>query len=600
MYFRNHPFGRLLLGLALALPLLAQTITTVGGNTSWGRVNNVSIDSAGNLYAADFNNSVVWKVTPQGVTTVYAGVTGQAGFSGDSGPAASAKLSGPLATAMAADGTLYIGDFLNNRIRKVSPTGTISTFAGTGIAGWAGDGAQASAARIYGPFSMTLDSKGTLYFVDYSNYRIRKITPDGVINTIAGTGTFTISGDGGLATSTDIFPGFLAVGSDGTVYFSDDGYPDAGSHRLRKVSPATGIVSTVAGNKTSGFIGDGGPATAAELKSVDGVALDSSGNIYIAETDGARIRKVAPNGIITTYAGTGTFGSGGDGGPAAMATLNAPTGLTEDAQDNLYVVDTNNKKIRKIAPVPIPAITSAGISPSFLGRAGFGSNMFVEIYGSNLAATSRGWAASDFNGNNAPTKLDGVSVTVDGKPAFINYVSPGQVNINTPDDTAVGPVNIQVTNSYGVVSNVVTANRARVSPTLHTVSLFNVGGKQYVAAHTPDFSTFIGTPGMIAGVPFAAAKPGDVVIIFALGCGDTTPTVPAGTLAPQTSPLALPYTMLIGGVQAEVQFAGMIAGNVGLYQFNVVIPNLSPGDQTIELQVDGVSNAQNLYITVGQ
>jgi serine/threonine-protein kinase len=600
MYPLNHPFRGLLLALTLTLSLQAQTITTVAGNTSWGRVNNVSIDSAGNLYAADYNNAVVWKTTPLGVTTVYAGTTGQPGFAGDSGPATSGKLNGPLSTAIAADGTLYIGDYNNDRIRKVSPVGIISTFAGTGVAGWTGDGAQASTARIYGPFSMTIDSKGALYFVDYANYRIRKITPDGVINTIAGSGKFTVSGDGGLATATDIFPGFVAVGSDGTVYFSDDGYPNLGSHRLRAVSPTTGMVSTIAGNKTSGFLGDGGPATAAELRSVDGVALDSSGNIYIADADGERIRKVAPNGIITTYAGTGSAGSAGDGGPAAMATFFGPTGLTQDAQDNLYVVDTNNKKIRKIAPVPIPSISSAGISPSFLGRSNFGSNMFVEIYGSNLAATSRGWASSDFNGANAPTKLDGVSVTVDGKAAYINYVSPGQVNINTPDDTAVGPVNIQVTNSYGVVSNVVTANRARVSPTLHTVPLFNVGGKQYVAAHTPDFSTFIGTPGMIAGVPFATAKPGDVVIIFALGCGATNPPVAAGTLAPQTSPLALPYTMLIGGVQAEVQFAGMIAGNVGLYQFNVVIPNLSPGDQTIELQVDGVSNAQNLYITVGQ
>jgi sugar lactone lactonase YvrE len=483
MCFRNHLFCGLFIGW-FAFAVQGQTVTQAGGNTSWGRVNNVSIDSAGNLYAADYNNAVVWKVTPQGVTTVYAGTSGKAGYTGDGTPATNATLSGPLGTAIAADGTLYIADYNNARIRKVSTSGIITTIAGTGVGGWTGDGGPASAARINGPFSMTMDSKGTLYFVDYVNYRIRKITPDGVINTVAGTGTFTASGDGGLATSTDIFPGFLAVGSDGTVYFSDDGYPNLGSHRLRKVSPTTGMVSTVAGNKTAGFTGDGGQATLAELTSVDGVALDSSGNVYIAEATGARVRKVAPNGIITTYAGTGTAGSGGDGGPATAATFNGPTGLTEDAQDNLFVVDTNNKKIRKISPVPIPALTSAGITPSFLGRANFASNMFVEIYGSNLAATTRDWAASDFSGPAAPTKLDGVSVTVDGKPAFVQHVSPGQVNIATPDDTAVGPVNVQVTNSFGVVSNVVTATRARLSPSLHTVTLFNVGGKQYVAAHT--------------------------------------------------------------------------------------------------------------------
>jgi uncharacterized protein (TIGR03437 family) len=600
MQHKHHLTYFAIFNIACVLTASAQTITTVGGNTSWGRVNNVAIDSAGNLYAADFNVAVVYKITPQGGTTVFAGTSNKAGYSGDGGPATSATLSEPLGTAIGPDGSLYIADYGNARIRKVSLSGVITTYAGTSTAGFLGDGGPATSARLNGPFTITFDSKGALYIVDYLNRRIRKVGTDGVITTVAGSGNFTVSGDGGLATATDMVPGFVAVGPDGSIYFSDDGYTAQGSHRLRKVAP-NGLVSTVAGDKTSGFTGDGGAATSAELRSVDGVAIDSVGNIFIAESDGARIRKVAPNGIITTYAGTGVGGSAGDGGPALAAQFNLPTGLLEDSQDNLYVVDTNNRKIRKITPVPTPTIpATSAVTPSFLGRSNFGSNMFVEIYGTNLAATSRQWASSDFNGASAPTKLDGVSVTVNGKPAFINYVSPGQVNINTPDDTALGPVDIQVTNSYGVVSNVGTATRVRVSPTLHTVPLFNVGGKQYVAAHTPDFSTFIGQPGMIAGVPFAAAKPGDVVIIFALGCGPTNPAVPAGTIAQQTSPLASNYMVLIGGVAAQVQFAGMTAGNVGLYQFNVVIPNLSPGDQTIELQVDGVSNAQNLYITVGQ
>jgi len=588
------------IGLACAASSLAQTVTTVGGNTSWGRVNNVAIDSSGNLYAADFNNAVVYKITPQGVTTVVAGTLSKGGYSGDGQQATTATLNQPLGTAVGPDGTLYIADYGNNRIRKVSLSGIITTYAGTGTGGFTGDGGQATSARINGPFTIISDPKGNIYFVDYLNRRVRKIGTDGVITTVAGSGNFTVSGDGGLATATDMIPGFITLGPDGSLYISDDGYTAQGSHRLRKVLP-NGTITTVAGNKTSGFTGDGGQATAAALRSVDGVAIDSVGNIFIAEADGARIRKVAPNGIITTYAGTGVAGSSGDGGPALSAQFNLPTGLLEDSQDNLYVGDTNNRKIRKITPVPTPNIPDTNsVTPSFLGRSNFGSNMFVEIYGTNLAATSRQWASSDFDGPNAPTKLDGVSVTVNGKPAFINYVSPGQVNINTPEDTALGPVDIQVTNSYGVMSNVGKATRARVSPTLHTVPLFNVGGKQYVAAHTPDFSTFIGRPGMIQDVPFVAAKPGDVVVIFALGCGPTNPPVPAGTIAQQTSPLALPYTVLIGGVSAQVQFAGMTAGNVGLYQFNVVIPNVSPGDQTIELQVDGVSNAQNLYITIGQ
>jgi uncharacterized protein (TIGR03437 family) len=205
---------------------------------------------------------------------------------------------------------------------------------------------------------------------------------------------------------------------------------------------------------------------------------------------------------------------------------------------------------------------------------------------------------ADFNGSNAPTALDGIGVTVNGKPAFVYYVSPSQININTPEDTATGPVSIQVKTPLGL-SNVVTANRGRLSPTLQTVPQFNIGGKQYVVALTLDFVNYIGRPRMLQEVPFIAAKPGDTVSIYALGCGPTNPPTQAGVVAAQGSPIASPFQFKIGGVPATVPFAGMVGRSIGLYQFNVVIPAVAAGDQTIELTVDGISNGQNLVITIG-
>jgi len=590
----------LLLALVLNLPLRSQTITTVGGNTSWGGVYQTALDADGNLYGADFDRHVVYKVDRLGATTTIAGTLNVAGNTGDGALATAARLRSPLGVAVASDGTLYVADFGNEKIRKIAPNGIITTFAGSGVAGYTGDGGQALNARMNGPFTLLLDPKGVLYFVDYENLRVRKIALDGVITTVAGSGRSGNAGEGSLATSADLFPGWMALGPDGSLYVTDDGsINNAGSRKVRKISPS-GTISTVAGNGTAGFSGDGGPATSAQLVSAEGVALDSAGNVYISEYGGARIRKVAPSGVITTYAGGNGGGSAGDGGPANRAQLNGPSGLLVDAQDNLYVNDSVNRKIRKIAPPAAPAIrTTNSVLTSFLGSAGFSSNTYVEIYGSGLSNTTRLWAGTDFRGSNAPTSLDGVSATVNGKPAFVFYISPGQININTPDDTATGPVVIQVTTPVGT-SNAVTVNRSRVSPTLQSVTQFNIGGKQYVVAQTPDFRSFIGNPNMLPGVAFTRPTPGQTVIIYALGCGATNPPTPAGVVAGQNSPLALPYEIRIGGVPATVSSAVLVANTIGLYQFNVVIPTVGAGDQPIELTVDGVSNNQNLVIVIGQ
>jgi uncharacterized protein (TIGR03437 family) len=587
-------------GLVLASPARSQTITTVAGNSSWGDVQNVTVDAAGNMYAADVTKAVVYKIDRLGNTAVVAG-NGTQGYSGDGAAATAAQLRQPSGTAVAPDGTLYIAEYGNNRIRKVAPNGIITTFAGTGTAGFTGDGGAATAARIYAPHSMVMDTAGNLFFVDIGNYRIRKIAPNGTITTVAGTGRCPVqSGDGGPATSADSCPGWLALGPDGSLYFTDDGdLRFFGYSRVRKVAP-NGVISTVAGTGVNGFNGDGGPARAAQFRGVCGVAVDSAGNLYISDGLNSRIRKVDRDGIITTYAGTGGDGSAGDGGPAIRAQLNVPAGQAFGADGNLYFADRNNVKIRKISAPAGPAIKSAdsGVA-AFFGQAGFSSNMYMDIGGTNLSQSTRTWSISDFNGPSAPTSLDGVSVTVNGKPAFIRYVSPTQVGIITPDDNASGPVSIQLQSPLGA-SNVGTINRARVSPTLQTTSQSTFGGKQYVLAQTADFRFFVGSPNIIEGLPFTAVKPGDTVVIYALGCGPTDPSTPAGTIAAQDSNMTLPFELRIGGIPAGVVSAVMVGNTIGLYQFVVTIPSVAGGDQSIELIVDGVSNGQNLAIVVGQ
>lgn len=177
-------------------------------------------------------------------------------------------------------------------------------------------------------------------------------------------------------------------------------------------------------------------------------------------------------------------------------------------------------------------------------------------------------------------------------------MSPGQININVPEDTATGLVTIRVQTTEGL-SNSITVTRSRLSPTLLTVPSFQIGGKQYVVALTPDFASYIGRPNMIPGVAFVAPKPGDTVSIYALGLGPTNPATAAGVAAAQNSEVALPLQVRIGGVEATVTFKGLLAGTIGLYQLNVVIPSIASGDQTIEVIIDGVKNEQGLTIVVG-
>ena len=309
----------------------------------------VAIDSDGNLYIADENNSRIRKVSSGTIMTVAG--NGKAGFSGDGGAATSASLCGPSGVAIDSAGILYIADTCNNRIRRISG-GTITTVAGNGNAGFSGDGVPATSSSLKGPSGVSLDSAGDLYIADEKNSRIRKVS-SGTITTVAGNGSDVIDndGDGPAASVTLYLPWRVAVDSFGNLYIAE-----VGSGRIRKVS--SGTITTVAG-KGQGFSGDGGPATSASLFHPYGVAVDSAGNVYIADTYNYRIRKVS-GGTITTVAGNGGFRFSGDGGPATSASFNLPQGMAVDSAGNLYIADTYNNRIRKVSGKTITTIAGGG------------------------------------------------------------------------------------------------------------------------------------------------------------------------------------------------------------------------------------------------
>ena len=295
----------------------------------------LAVDATGDVYLAETQTSVVSEIRPDGSTIVIAG-TGHQGFTGDGGPATSANLTYPVAVAIDSAGDIFIGD--STRIRKVGVDHRMSTIAGTGEAGFSGDGFPALVAKISNTDSLAVDGGGVVYFADSSNGRIRRVTADGIIRTLPG-----INGDGApAATATLAGPTGLAFGQDGSLYVAErDG------ERVRRIDPS-GRITTVAGNGVIGFGGDGGSAVAAELDHPTAIALDGSGNLFIADSKNNRVRRVDRGGRITTVAGSGTPGFGGDGGPATAAMLNEPAGLAIDRDGAVLVADSKNSCVRRI------------------------------------------------------------------------------------------------------------------------------------------------------------------------------------------------------------------------------------------------------------
>jgi uncharacterized protein (TIGR03437 family) len=391
-----------------------------GGPATKAQLNGptaIAVDTAGNVYIADAANYRVRRVSPTGIITTVAG-NGTQGYSGDNGPATKAQLNGLAGIAVDGNGNLYFPDKVGSWVRKVTVAGIITTIAGTGSNGYNGDNVAAARAQLYGPNGIAVDGSGNVYIADSNNFRIRMISTAGMITTVAGSGAEGFFGDGGLAVSAkfnglsgiavdgagDLFiadtfnarirevtngvintvvgTGFLGFGGDGkqailatmnspvgvAVDSSGDIFiADRNNYRIRKVA-AGGVMGTLAGNGIQSYSGDNGPATAAQMNQPAGMAVDGSGNVFVADTANSVVRVISPGGVITTFAGTGIAGFSGDTGQAFGAQLNSPSAVAVDAGGNVYIADTLNSRIRKVLPSGV--ITTVAGGGSALGDGG--------------------------------------------------------------------------------------------------------------------------------------------------------------------------------------------------------------------------------------
>jgi len=324
----------------------------------------VSVDHAGNILVADTFANRIRLVSNSGLMTTVAG-TGVRGYSDGGGIAATAALAGPTSATSDGLGNLYIADTDNHRIRKVTSDGKITTIAGNQNAAYTGDGGLATAASLNLPQQVVLDRAGNLYFSDRGNHRIRRISPAGVISTFAGNGRALDAGDGGPAISASLnTPRGLAFDSAGNLYVAD-----AGNRRVRRISPA-GVISTFAGGGfRTGAAADSFPALDAQLGTPLGLATGSDGSIFVSDGQTDRIMRIAPSGILTILAGNGSRGFSGDGGLSTRAALNLPYGLAVDLDGNVLVADSTNNRIRSIL-ARRPSLSAAPASLSFSGKSG--------------------------------------------------------------------------------------------------------------------------------------------------------------------------------------------------------------------------------------
>ena len=412
-----------------------------GGQANAAQLNDpagVAIDPNGTVYIADSGNNRVRRVTPDGIITTVAG-SGVAGFSGDNGPAVTAQLNLPVAVAVATIGQLYVLDFGNNRVRQITPEGIIKTFAGTGAVGASGDNGPALSATFNYPTGMALtpagdlmladagnnrirriangiastvtagslnfpdglrtDAAGNIYISDSGNFRIVKVTPNGTVATVAGSGTQGFAGDGGAATDAALnYPNDVAIGTNGALYIAD-----SANARIRVVSPA-GIISTLAGSDVQ-----------PQIYSADSLAVDAAGTVYYTDSFRNQVLSVSAGGVITKVAGDGTKGYSGDGGAATSAQLSSPLGLALDTSGNLYIADSGNQVIRKV--------TAGGTISTYVGAGlSFPTSLAVDATGNLYIADT---------GNNRVQKVtpNGGTSTIPGNPAGLAVDGAGNLYI---------------------------------------------------------------------------------------------------------------------------------------------------------------------------
>ena len=580
----------------------AQTYSGDGGPAKLAALNvavDVSADRSGNLFIADQFNHRIRKIAHDGTISTVAG-NGTQGFSGDGGPAVDAQINTPTGIFADTAGNLFIADVGNQRIRKVNSSGVITTVAGNGGKGYGGDGGPAVNATFYNAVRVVVDPSGNVLVADQSNHRIRKITPAGIITTIAGNGVGTpatgaFSGDGGPATAASLNnPTALTVNAAGVITFADQF-----NQRIRQID-VNGIITTIAGNGNPGFAGDGGTATAASLNYPGGITLDAAGNIYVNDDLNFRTRRISTTGTISTVAGNGAQNFSGDGGPATSAALNGNFGVTFDTAGNMYIADSTNNRIREVyataAPGAAPTIKSGGVVPVNSTATTIQPSSWISIYGTNLAAALTKWNG-DF-----PTTLGDTSVTINGKLGYLYFVSPTQINLQAPDDTATGTVPVVVTTGNGTITSTVTLEP--LGP-----SFFLLGDAKHAAgiivrsdgsgAYGGGTYDIIGPTGNSLGYATVAAKAGDTIELYAAGLGTTSPSFPAGQALPANAygTATSKINLIINGTTLTPSFAGIT--EAGEFQLNLTVPTgLGTGDVSLAATVGGLQTPAGVVITL--
>jgi len=500
----------------------------------------VALDLAGNLYIADFFNSVIRKMTPNGIISTVAG-NGTPGYSGDWGPATSAQLDHPATVAVDGVGNLYIADYFNTVVRKVTTDGMIATVAGNHTQGFSGDGGPATNAQLMNPWGVAVDNSGDIFIADTNSNRIRKVTPDGTISTFAGVGQYGYSGDNGPATSAQLNqPEGLCVDSAGNLYIAD-----FTNSAVRKVTPS-GYITTVAGTGSWGYSGDGGPATSAQVANPVSVFMDGAGNLYIADYGNLVIRRVTPAGIISTVAGDNYRGYSGDGGPATGAQIGYANGVAADSAGNIFIADTDNLVVRKVGTGTIEPPTAA---PVFnLPGGNYSGNQTVYITDTNQAGTifyttdgtTPTVSSNIYNGPitlNSTQTLQAIAVALGYAPspvtsATYTIIPTASISWGNPDPIVFGtPLSAVQLNATSPVPGTFA-----YSPAAGTI--LTVGTKALTVTFTPDDQSRYTTASMIVIILVTPAHHDGPIITTVAGnhswgySGDGGPATSASLFLP--------------------------------------------------------------------
>ncbi len=557
----------------------------------------IVFDSLGNYYFSDFGHHRVRKVTPSGVISTVAG-TGIAGFSGDGGPATAATLRNPRGLALDTLGNLYIADFLNHRIRKVDSAGNITTVAGNGTSAFAGDGLAAVNASLFGPWGVAIDNEATLYIADTNNNRIRKVL-FGVITTVVGSGPASSLGDGGPSTDANLFsPRAVAVDDNKILYIAE-------GNRIRRAVQG-GTISTVAGSNTGSFSGDGGPAVLATLQNPLGVTLAKNGIIYIADSFNNRIRMIDENRNISTFAGGGapnTTTPRGDGGPATSAYLNTPSSTALDAQGNLHI--TEDIDVRKVTvPFTGPVIDSGGVVNASGYQTTLAPGTVFTIFGKTLGPAALTTASAP----NYPATLGGTTISltpVEGgfaiQPRLV-YSSATQLAGLVPSIVAPGTYAVRVTyngqtsapQNVSIVARsfgIATANNAGTGPAQATIGNLNNGISLVRSAFgTTSFGGYTWV--------LSPAHPNDTLVLWGTGGGADLANDAGNTSGDQTT--AGQFQVIVAGRTIVPAYAGTSQGYPGLWQVNFTLPSDIATGCGVSVQVRAaniLSNNATLAIT---